>query len=606
MPTQDQYMDFLKDLSYHNSIHIDITWFNKETKDKIEYINKNADKISDEKWEELFATKDSAILYTAIKNPNTPSHILEKAIDLSKNERDILAALTRDGLSERYIKKIYDNNLCWDILHKTICHQINENGVDDIPYLPKYLNYIAEKEFNQEFDARGRWEILSVINDEQLVEKLVKSDKLNEWKVDWLLKNPYISDGLKNNIFDAIGFNYNDISGTFDHIKNPTSHMIDELYRQAIDTLDFVDNGSFTKSQEKVASMFARSHAEERLMSFHREGFLTDAMCYDLISRKINSKDSHISDNLIYTILKTTKSKDVLLLGTELKSRDNSAPYDNHNMPIDKLTEHFNAQIKKIDNELKKGRTYKQNGKIPKVWLRRFCSYVYSVPYTPDDFNKLVKYYENDYSLMSYLSQSKNAKPESLQAIIDYYKRTEVEGNSFRKLYPFPLAMAKINLVFKKNDIPHDKIKLYGALWNISERLIEEKADITDFKRMEFLYKDYKRWTFDKQTQNAIKELCEDKITSESEKKVFEFTLKIIDFMNNIYEKDKEFNPKENTPIRLFSEYNKAISSITFCHRMYQVYNVIDESMDKYLKAKEELVSRGLINEKEREKEIEK
>ena len=603
MPTQDQYMDFLEKISTIRIMHMDRDFFSEDIKNQFEYIKENAEKLSNEEWDKMLENQDSSILHETIVNSKTPIHIVEKAINLCKNERDILEALKREDLPNKCIHQIYDNPMCRDILHKTVCHHISAGTVDEIPYANKHLNYIAEKEFLGEFDAKGRWEMCAVINDAKLVEKLAQNEHLNEWKVDWFLKNPYIPDDLKDKIFDAVGFNYNDIAGSFDNIKHPTPHMVDVLYRQAIDTIDFADNTHFDRYEERLRSGFAKGDAENRLLSLHRQGDLTDAMCYDLIARKIGSKDSRISDNLIYTILKTTKNPDILLLGTQMRNKDNVIPYENDNMPHDEFMKHFNLHMKKVENELKKDRTYKNGGKIPKIWLRRFCNYVHRADLTPDDIYKLSKYYENDYSLMSYIAESKNASNEALKALVEYYNK--LYGTEISKTSPRIIQnIAKINLIFREHNIPNYKVRLFGALFRISDRLIKEGADINDYTRMEFLHKDRKRFSFNEEEKVAIQRLYNE-TTNKEEKDTIEHMLKIIKMLEDTEKRDAVFNLKENTPIRLFDDYNKAINDIAFATRYYTIYEKIDECMENFYQLREELQSRGLLKVVESEKEVE-
>ena len=72
MPTQEQYVEFLKKVSTIRHMHIDIDFFHKETKDQFEYLKANIENLSGEDWDEILSTQDSSILHETLKNPKTP------------------------------------------------------------------------------------------------------------------------------------------------------------------------------------------------------------------------------------------------------------------------------------------------------------------------------------------------------------------------------------------------------------------------------------------------------------------------------------------------------------------------------------------------------
>ena len=603
MYTEKQYNDFLdeifgKEISKFNRNDFDI-----KAKEIIDYIKQNAKNISNEEWTSIIDNANDDILTEIVKNKDVPTLVACSAVKKECRSGMALVLLHRNDLPEEYIDKIYNNKYSHDTLHRDVCKAINNGTVFELPYAQNVLNYIGKKTLLGELDCKGRYEFGSLINDEEIIKEIIQDKSLTEWKVDWILKNPYISEELKDNIFDAIGFNYNDISGTFDHIKNPTPHMIDVLYRQILDTIDYVDNENFTIYSEKLNSSFLKSDANQRLYEFQRQGFLTDDMCMDLLIRKATSKDARISDTVIASILRTTKNEDIMTYGATLKSKDNMVIFENVNIPQHFIIDKFNEYLTKIKKELAKGRTHRVGGKIPKEWYKRLCRFVYYVPVSQEDTTALMKYYHNDYTIATYLSESKNITKEALSDLIKQCCDLTKESEKNRAFY-LVLVGALVNFKCKLHEelqIPHNKIKLMAAFLKINISFQSKNQDLTDYEDMKFLYKDYEKFLFDKEMQDIIKEIIKDNKTPKEIVPVLEFSIKTMDYMDDMAKRDKEFNPPLNTHHHLFQTIEDIQYQIKSCFYVKQVYDIIDESMCKYYKAKEELENRGFRLEKEQE-----
>lgn len=606
MYSEKQYNDFLQEITVNNIPHFSTDWFNIKVKEKIDYIKNNIESIKDNEWDELMSSCDMSILRTIICHPKTPIKIVCKAVDLCKSTEDKLMAFTREDLPIEYIHKIYDNHFCHDLLHKEVCKHIEKNTVEEIPYHKEIFNYLGRETLLGRMDCKGRYEFGALISDENIIKEIVKDKSLTESKVDWILKNPFISENLKNNIFDAIDFNYNDIAGTFESIKNPTQHMMDVLYRQAIDTLDYYDNGSFDSYNESINAYMIKSQANCKLYELQRNGYLTDNMCIDLINRKINSSEANISDETIEFILKTTNSSKVLISGLELKNKNNMTPYENKNLPNEFFEEKFSEYMTKIEKELEKNRTDKKGGKISKVWYRRICSYVYHTVVGAHNFDVLMDYYNNDFSLFHNIAESKYTTPNTLRKIIALC-RNELKKKEENDILYTPLCVALFSLKYKLSqyELPNDFfLKRISVLFNAVNLIMHSKDKIENYPHL-CSYKDYKNYLFDTEIIETIKELSKDNILSEQERNRFKIADQILENMKDMSERDADFNPSKNTTYYLQNEKENIEKSICFCTTICDVYDKIDDAMDKYFKIKNELQNREDTKVKEKE-EIQK
>lgn len=610
MYSEKQYKDFLSEMNQKGLQHFDRDVFDIKTKETIEYIKKNIEDFSTEQWTNILNSASADIIRSIVRNPKTPVDILYRAIDLCQNANDKLMSLKRNDISTDFAKKIYNNPFCRYVLHNHIRNFINDDNTQEFLYNKNIINYLGREILLDNIDSQDCYDIGSVISDENVIKEIVKSDKLTEKKVDCILRNPYITYSLKDKIFDAIGFNYNDISGTFDSIKNPTPHMVDVLYRQAVDTLDYSDSEECKSITKVLIAKNVKAQAKQRIFELQQNRLLTEDMYIDLINRKNNAKDSNISDDLIDFILKTTDSEKVLICGLSLKSKNNMTPFENKNLPDHFYGEKLSEYTEKIAKEVEKGRTEKTHGKIPKIWHARIIRFAQHSSLSEGQFNVLAKYYNNDFSLLVNLATMHHTRNNILKKIIKILEGL-TEENHQHQVFSSALCIAMFNLKHK-TIFPHSKSPTDSDLQNLKLifnslcKNIPQKTDINNYESLMSLYRQYETLLFNKKIMFVLRELMFDEETvPDYLKPVFKSARELIIKFNDMKEADKEFNPSKNSDVYLLSKLKQIEYNVNRCQNISEVYEIIDDCMDKYFKIEDELKNRGVIKIKETEKEAE-
>ena len=264
--------------------------------------------------------------------------------------------------------------------------------------------------------------VITFVKDENVIKEICNLPDVHEDVRAMCINNPYISDELRDEIFQ-IGCNV-------ELLTKFTPSILDEVYRSAIESLE----SGFEATEKELRS--AHFMSKSFLYDLVTKHVLTEAMEIDLANIVLSQADTSM-DNLRHQIFYCTKSPKVLELAEKIKGKDKLTAYENEYMPETMLR----ARTDKMLKTIKKNIETNNRRKTPDVWFEYLRKYVHRLELSSADYEMLLN--ENDSHLIVAIATSPKTPKDVLESII---QKQEVN----RYISPRVAVAARMNIECKE------------------------------------------------------------------------------------------------------------------------------------------------------------
>ena len=332
-------------------------------KDIVLDIKNNGDKFDKEKWELMFNLYNNVepIVLAMCENKHCPNAIINCIIqntEINKSGHNmhpkaiVHSILKRDNLSDKQIEKIVEN-YSFDVIYQfaTSYHK-DKDIVYDRPFSEDITNRVIKSIYEHEGAGIQKTLLLS-LSDKSLIDRIVRENIFNETFRDVLVNNIHLTDDERNQVFD--------FGCDRTQINNPTSYMLENMYRESVEAYFENDYKSVPDLNERKVLENAYYKSFSFLQYMIRNKMLTEDMQVDLMHRLAGLKEK--SQNAVLAeLLKWTENEQVFKIAeSSIISRDKEYIYSNKSCPHDILYRKSFELIKKIDRAIRNGKPISDN-----------------------------------------------------------------------------------------------------------------------------------------------------------------------------------------------------------------------------------------------------
>lgn len=432
-----------------------------DTLNAIKHTIENAPKFIEEEWLTWwYENKNSfAVICAGLESRKVPKSVTKKIVNnlnmikTGKYERNIwskekykdnqtISFLLRNEMYKEDFDKIYGlvHSDIFNIASFSYSNVKKQASVVN----EKVMNMFAEaciKSYATDsmYSPFGQYpELVMYVRDENFIREILEDDQMkagrkiteNQKEIirACIVSNTYISDDLRNEVFD--------MGCDWSQIREFTDKIIEENYLSAADTYtESIKSGGFTSIAEQQAGFFLTRMLDSQKMP--------EAFEVDLANRIIEHNEKGYS-HMAETLFENTKSKKVFELAEKFKGSSKISIYDHPNIPEEILQKRIETLFNKMVKNDSKGK------KTPDVWYSYISNYSKKITLTEEQYKYFFNTANNEV-LVSFLLSDKT--PSN---IINYFLENIYKKENESKFSAIVPATAEIIKYIRENNIPKD------------------------------------------------------------------------------------------------------------------------------------------------------
>lgn len=570
---------FIKRVIGSSTMHSDLYDYDEVIKDRVLDIQKNGIDFDNETWLSYYYMQQREIWDAMLKNPYTPDDIVKKIVEKTTDSKKILDLLRLRALPEEIIDMILKDSDHWRNIRTEAFTSYSKNQKMNIHQ--ENIHTISRLKFFSKGSPLedSKYCILAFVKDENLIELMARSEYLNEHALQYMVDNVYISEELKNKLFDGIGFNFNDIECPSDALwRNITPYISEKVYETAIDTIDGVVSGKITKPYGCTKEVL-RLEAETMIGDLALQHVFTEATQLDYLHRFKDMEDKRISEDTVKTILKCTRYPSVLDFAYDSFNKNIKAEcIKNNNASYRILSDAMNLFTKQIQKAIKS-----EKGNVPAITEQRIAIMAKRVSMTPEQMEATLMWFGNHSSIIDNACECPNNAKDVFEKINERLKNGD--SSTYAKLAVKTRIVMDgeyfniVNLMLK-----FIRIGAYTRLDSLSCNMnVMDCQYAKEIASKPELYEKYK------QLVNELKTKFE---LTKPEQDVVEAMEIIFDVNKERLGKDKYFNPEVNSTYYLQQKMIAIGTEIVRCPTLCELYMNIDQWQEEYNKIEEVIYQR--------------